>query len=154
MKKFLAFILALAMLFGFGACDKKSDSDDDGGSDSKIPSNVLQAVEDCCEDERYSVGSLKVEYEWSGEVTHYGDDETCHEEYYLLSGRITAVDDEEDEDYKGGYVIFSVRVDDGDESECYSIGLFEKSEKEDFEEILELRVDEFYEYYKTYQGER
>mgnify|MGYP003307464978 CR=1 FL=1 len=153
MKKILALLLAMMMILSFAACDKKSDSDDDGGdSASNVPSNVSQAIEDYCEYCGYSVGSLKVEYEWSGDITT-DYDETHHEDVYLVSGKITDVEDEDEEDYKGGYVIFTVHMVDGGEPECYAIGEYEKSEKEFFEDTLEFRIEEYSDMYKNYQAD-
>lgn len=147
MKKFLVLMLSLIIVLSFAACDEKSGSGS-GADSSDIPSKILKTVNEYCEEEGYTVGSLKMEFEWSGEITDDGPYEGCHGDVYLLSGKIKDVEDEDYQEYKGGYVIISVEVFDNEETECYIIGEFEKTEKQFFEDTLELRVDEWHEIYQ------
>ena len=131
MKKILALILAMMMLLAFAACDKKSDSDsDEKDSASKLPSAVTDAVKDAFEDDA-TVGSLKCEYKQSKDGATY----------YLISGKITDVEDEEDADYKDGYFIGVAYEYDG-EAEFMTLEVYEKDEKDDFKDELEEAIEE------------
>ena len=112
----VAAVVALVAIFAIGG--------------NSLPGVVKDAVKDAFEDDA-TVGNLKCEYKQSKDGATF----------YVISGKITDVEDEEDADYKGGY-FFGIAYEYDGEAEYMSMGVYEKDDKDDFKDDLKEFIEE------------
>ena len=112
----VAAVVALVAIFAIGG--------------NSVPGVVKDAVKDYFED-RAEVGSLKCEYKQSKDGATF----------YVISGKIKDVEDDDFEDYKDGYFIGVAYKYDG-EAKFTITNLYEKDEKDDFKDELKEGIED------------